>query len=35
MARHVVGVEPLASTGAEELVQALAPTFQRYLAGPL
>jgi AcrR family transcriptional regulator len=35
MARHVVGVEPLASAGVEELVAALAPTLQRYLTGPL
>jgi AcrR family transcriptional regulator len=35
MARYVVGVEPLASLPPERLVAALAPTFQRYLAGRL
>jgi Tetracyclin repressor-like, C-terminal domain len=35
MARYVVGVEPLASLPREHVVAALAPTFQRYLAGPL
>ncbi|MGH3032055.1 MAG: TetR family transcriptional regulator [Gaiellaceae bacterium] len=35
MARVVVGVEPLASLQPEALVQAVAPTFQRYLAEPL
>jgi AcrR family transcriptional regulator len=35
MARYVVRVEPLASLPAGELVAKLAPTFQRYLAGPL
>jgi AcrR family transcriptional regulator len=35
MARYVVGVEPLASLPAERLVALIAPTFQRYLAGPL
>jgi AcrR family transcriptional regulator len=35
MARHVVGIEPLASLPAERLVDALAPTLQRYLTGPL
>jgi AcrR family transcriptional regulator len=35
MARHVVRVEPLASLGADELVDVVAPTFQRYLAEPL
>jgi AcrR family transcriptional regulator len=35
MARHIVGVEPIASTGTEILVTAIAPTFQRYLTGPL
>ena len=35
MARHVVGVEPLASLPPERLVAETAPTFQRYLAGPL
>jgi AcrR family transcriptional regulator len=35
MARHVVGVEPLASLEGEALVGAVAPTFQRYLTEPL
>lgn len=35
MARHVVGVEPLASLPPETLSRALAPTFQRYLTEPL
>jgi AcrR family transcriptional regulator len=35
MARHVVGVEPLASVDRDALVRALAPTFQRYLTGSL
>ena len=35
MARHIVGVEPIASTDTEILVRAIAPTFQRYLTGPL
>jgi len=35
MARHVVGIEPLASLGAERVAAALAPTLQRYLTGPL
>jgi AcrR family transcriptional regulator len=35
MARHVVGVEPLASLSPEALAAAVAPTFQRYLAEPL
>lgn len=34
-ARYIVAVEPLASCPADELVTALAPTLQRYLAGPL
>lgn len=33
--RYVVGVEPLASMPAEELVAIYAPTVQRYLTGPL
>ncbi len=35
MARHVVGVEPLASLAPDELASMIAPTFQRYLAEPL
>jgi AcrR family transcriptional regulator len=35
MARHVIGVEPLASLPAEKVVEALAPNLQRYLTGPL
>jgi len=31
MGRYVIGVEPLASASAEELVPLLAPTLQRYL----
>lgn len=34
-ARYVVQVEPLASMDAEELVDLLAPVFQRILVGPL
>lgn len=35
MARHVVEVEPLASLTPERLAALVAPTLQRYLAGPL
>jgi AcrR family transcriptional regulator len=35
MARYVVGAEPLASLPPEELVDAIGPTLQRYLTGPL
>jgi AcrR family transcriptional regulator len=35
MARHIVRVEPLASLPGERLVQAIGPTLQRYLTGPL
>lgn len=35
MARYVVGIEPLASRSAESVATTIAPTFQRYLAGPL
>jgi AcrR family transcriptional regulator len=35
MARHVVGVEPLASLTPPQLASLLAPTLQRYLAEPL
>lgn len=34
-ARHVVGVEPLASASTEEVVAAIAPTLQRYLTEEL
>jgi hypothetical protein len=33
MARYVVKLEPVASATAEELVDAYAPTLQRYLTG--
>ena len=35
MARYILRVEPLASMAPEALVEALAPTFQNYLTGPL
>jgi AcrR family transcriptional regulator len=35
VARYVLRAEPIASATEEELVPLLAPTFQRYLAGPL
>lgn len=35
IARHVIGLEPLASASPEELVAAVAPTLQRYLTGEL
>lgn len=35
VARHIVGLEPLASLGGDGLVAAYAPTLQRYLTGPL
>ena len=35
MARYIVGAEPLASLPADELVAAIGPTLQRYLADPL
>ena len=35
MARHIVRVEPMASLPSDELVQAIAPTLQRYLTGQL
>jgi AcrR family transcriptional regulator len=35
MARYVVGLEPLASAPPESVAAAVAPTFQRYLLGPL
>jgi len=34
-ARHVVGIEPLASLPVTEVVDHLAPIFQHYLVGPL
>jgi AcrR family transcriptional regulator len=33
MLRYVIGVEPLASAGEEEIVQLIAPAIQRYLDG--
>jgi hypothetical protein len=33
--RYVVAVEPIASLAPTELVDVLAPTFQRLLVGPL
>ena len=35
MARHILRVEPLASLDDERLVEAVAPTIQRYLTEPL
>ena len=35
MSRYVVGVEPLASLPAEDVVAAIGPTLQRYLTAPL
>lgn len=35
MARYVVGIEPLASTPAREVAEAVAPTLERYLVGTL
>ena len=35
MARHIVLIEPLASIEEERVIEALAPTIQRYLCGPL
>lgn len=35
MARYVVRADPLASLPPDELIEAIAPTFQRYLTGPL
>jgi hypothetical protein len=35
LARYVVQVEPLASLPAAEVLEYLAPTFQRYLVEPL
>jgi hypothetical protein len=35
LARYVVEVEPLASMPADEVLDYLAPSFQRYLTEPL
>ncbi len=35
IARYIVAVEPLASWPADRVIDAVAPTLQRYLAGPL
>jgi AcrR family transcriptional regulator len=35
MARHVVGVEPLASLPSEDVARVVGPTLQRYLTQPL
>lgn len=35
VARHVLAVEPLASAPGDDLVEAVAPTIQRYLTGDL
>jgi AcrR family transcriptional regulator len=35
MARHIIGVEPLASADKETIASAIAPTLQRYLVGAL
>lgn len=35
MARHVVGLEPLASASREDLCTAIAPVFDHYLNGPV
>lgn len=35
LARHVVGLEPLASASTDDLVDAVAPNLQRYLTGEL
>jgi hypothetical protein len=35
MARKLIGLEPLASADAEQLVRAVAPTIDRYLTGDL
>lgn len=34
-ARYIIRIEPLASAGHEEVVAAIAPTLQRYLAGDI
>jgi AcrR family transcriptional regulator len=35
VARHVIGIEPLASWPTDELARVVGPTLQRYLTGPL
>lgn len=35
LARHILGVEPLASEGDERLIDAVAPALQQYLTAPL
>lgn len=35
MARKVIGIEPIASAQAEDLITAIAPTLQRYLTGEI
>jgi AcrR family transcriptional regulator len=35
MTRYILKLEPIASLPADEVVRAIAPTVQRYLAGPL
>jgi Tetracyclin repressor-like, C-terminal domain len=35
MARYVVAIEPLASMPPRAVADAVAPTLQRYLVGPL
>ena len=35
MARYIIGVEPLASTPADEVARTIAPVFQHYLIEPL
>lgn len=35
MARYLIGIEPLTSLPAEAVVEAVAPSLQRYLTGPL
>jgi AcrR family transcriptional regulator len=35
LARHILGVEPLASEDDERLIDAVAPALQHYLTGPL
>ncbi|AFT99953.1 TetR family transcriptional regulator [Nocardia brasiliensis] len=35
MARKIVGIEPMASAPAEDLITAIAPTLQRYLTGEI